>query len=100
MHSRSLPIFYRRAQHFSNHPMRAMRASHSMIDNREENPDKSHQNRLYPDDQARVDEFISRGVNSVKRKPFRPMRLMIMLIVVVVGLSVLSQLIARWSGIY
>ena len=65
-----------------------------------EDLDKSYQNRLYPEDQEKVDEFISRGVNSVERKPFRPMRLMIMLIVVVVGLSILSQFLARWSGIY
>ena len=71
-----------------------------MSEKTEENPDKSYQNRLYPEDQAKVDEFISRGVNSVERKPFRPMRLMIMLIVVVVGLSILSQFLARWSGIY
>jgi hypothetical protein len=69
----------------------------------EQNPDKtdrSYQNRLYPEDQAKVDEFIKRGVNAVERKPFRPLRLMIMLVVVVVGLSVLSQLLARWAGIY
>jgi len=69
----------------------------------EQNPDKtdrSYQNRLHPEDQAKVDEFISRGVNAVERKPFRPLRLMIMLIAVVIGLSVLSQLLARWAGIY
>ena len=71
-----------------------------MSEKPEESPDKSYQNRLYPEDQEKVDEFISRGVNSVERKPFRPMRLMIMLIVVVVGLSILSQFLARWSGIY
>ena len=71
-----------------------------MSDKQEENLDSSYQNRLYPDDQAKVDEFISRGVNSVERKPFRPMRLLILLMVVVIGLSILSQFLARWSGIY
>ena len=71
-----------------------------MSDKQEENLDNSYQNRLYPDDQAKVDEFISRGVNSVERKPFRPMRLLILLMVVVIGLSILSQFLARWSGIY
>jgi hypothetical protein len=69
----------------------------------EQNPDKldrSYQNRLHPEDQAKVDEFISRGVNSVERKPFKPLRLMIMLVVVVIGLSVLSQLLALWAGVY
>jgi hypothetical protein len=55
---------------------------------------------LRPEDQARVDGFLRRGVNSVDRKPFRPMLLMIMLVVVVAGLSLLSQLIARVAGVY
>ena len=62
--------------------------------------DRSHQNTLYPEDQKKVDEFLKRGVNSVERKPFRPGLMIIMLIVVVTGLSLLSQLIARWAGIY
>jgi hypothetical protein len=47
-----------------------------------------------------VDDFVSRGINSVERKPFRPGRLLIMLIVTVLGLSLFSQLLARWAGIY
>ena len=66
----------------------------------QQNQDKSYQNSLYPEDQEKVDAFLKRGVNSVERKPFRPMRLMIMLIVVVMGLSILSQFLARWAGIY
>ena len=62
--------------------------------------DSSHQNRLYPEDQARVDGFISRGINSVERKPFRPMRLLVLLVVVVLGLSLFSQWLAHWAGIY
>jgi len=58
------------------------------------------ENRLYPEDQAKVDAFIKRGVNSVERKPFRPLRLLLVLIGVVVSLSILSQLLARWAGIY
>ena len=72
----------------------------NMTDHANQDLDKSYQNRLHPEDQAKVDEFVNRGINSVERKPFRPMRLMVMLIVVVVGLSVLSQFIARWAGIY
>ena len=66
----------------------------------EKNQDKSYQNTLYPEDQKKVDEFLKRGVNSVERKPFRPMRLLIMLIAVVMGLSILSQFLALWAGIY
>ena len=69
----------------------------------EESPDKSdrsYNNSLYPEDQKKVDEFVNRGINSVQRKPFRPLRLMLMLIVVVTALSILSQFLARWAGIY
>lgn len=65
-----------------------------------DNADRSYQNNLYPEDQKKVDDFTSRGVNSVERKPFRPMRLLIMLIVVVAGLSIFSQWLARWAGVY
>ncbi len=71
-----------------------------MAEEESEKLDRSYQNRLYPEDQAKVDEFISKGVNSVDRKPFRPLRLMLMLMGVVLGLSILSQLIARWAGVY
>lgn len=62
--------------------------------------DRSYKNSLYPEDQKRVDEFIHRGINSVERKPFKPLRLLIMLVVVVTTLSIFSQLLARWAGIY
>ena len=51
-------------------------------------------------DQASVDAFLERGVNSVERKPFRPLFLLFLLMVVVAGLSLLSQSIAQWAGIY
>ena len=51
-------------------------------------------------DQAKVDDFLERGVNSVERKPFRPLRLIFLLMAVVAGFSLLSQGIAQWSGIY
>lgn len=56
--------------------------------------------RLKPEDQARVEEFLSRGVNAVERKPFRPMRLLIGLMVLVTLFSLFSQLLARWYGVY
>jgi hypothetical protein len=71
-----------------------------MTENKSDKLDRSHQNRLYPEDQEKVDGFISRGVNSVERKPFRPLRLLVVLIAVVMGLSILSQLLARWAGVY
>ena len=71
-----------------------------MTEETQDKQDRSHQNRLYPDDQARVDEFIKRGINSVERKPFRPLRLLLLLIVVVMTLSIFSQFLARWAGVY
>jgi hypothetical protein len=71
-----------------------------MIPDHPDKQDKSYRNRLNPEDQARVDEFVSRGVNSVERKPFRPLRLMLLLVAVVMGLSLLSQWLAHWAGVY
>ncbi len=62
--------------------------------------DRSYNNSLYPEDQKKVDAFIARGVNSVERKPFRPGRLLLMLIATVTALSILSQFLARWAGVY
>ena len=56
--------------------------------------------RLSPEDQARVDDFVSSGINAVKRKPFRPIRLLFILIAVVSSLSVLSLLLAHNVGVY
>ncbi len=71
-----------------------------MTDNTPDQQDRSYKNSLYPEDQKRVDEFVNRGINSVQRKPFRPMRLVLMLIAVVTLLSIFSQFLARWAGIY
>ena len=62
--------------------------------------DSSYENRLYPEDQAKVDAFLERGVNAVERKPFKPFRMILLLIAVVTFFSILSQLIADWAGIY
>jgi hypothetical protein len=64
------------------------------------NKDTSQATRLYPEDQAKVDEFVARGVNSVERKPFKPIRLLIILIATVTLLSFFSQLLADWAGVY
>jgi hypothetical protein len=66
----------------------------------EDTQDRSFQNSLYPEDQKKVDEFVSRGINSVERKPFRPGRLLLILIAVVTALSFLSQYLAQWAGVY
>ncbi len=71
-----------------------------MTETEEKSADRSYKNTLYPEDQARVDEFTKSGINSVDRKPFKPMRLLIMLIAIVMGLSIFSQFLARWAGVY
>ncbi|MEP1470010.1 MAG: DUF3094 family protein [Halieaceae bacterium] len=63
-------------------------------------PTDQQENRLYPEDQAKVDEFVARGVNSVERKPFKPFRLLLILMGIVFFLSIFSQLLAKWAGIY
>ncbi|MAV67997.1 MAG: hypothetical protein CBC82_00240 [Cellvibrionales bacterium TMED122] len=66
--------------------------------NQKPNPDAPQ--KLSDADQARVDAFLERGVNSVERKPFRPLFLLFLLMGVVAGFSLLSQGIAEWAGIY
>jgi Protein of unknown function (DUF3094) len=69
----------------------------------DENPEKldaSFKNRLKPEDQALVDEFTHSGVNSIERKPFRPLRLLLILVAIVTGLSLFSQFLVSWAGIY
>ena len=55
---------------------------------------------LSEEDQARVDQFIRTGVNSTEKKPFRPILLVVLLIAVVTGFSLLSQVLARMAGVY
>ena len=71
-----------------------------MTDENSDKSDRSYSNSLFPEDQKRVDDFVNRGINSVDRKPFRPMRLILMLIFVVTVLSIFSQFLARWAGVY
>jgi hypothetical protein len=44
---------------------------------------------LYPDDQEKVNKYLSSNVNDVERKPFRPL---ILLVVVVLSLTALTYL--------
>jgi hypothetical protein len=55
---------------------------------------------LTQEDQARVDRFVSTGVNATDKKPFRPILLVILLVSVVTGFSLLSQLLAKTAGVY
>ncbi|MBB6521104.1 DUF3094 family protein [Pseudoteredinibacter isoporae] len=55
--------------------------------------------KLSPEDQAKVDKFVSTGVNSVERKPFRPLYLLVMVIIVLTILSGVSYWIAMDAGL-
>ncbi|WP_019528338.1 DUF3094 family protein [Dasania marina] len=54
---------------------------------------------LSPEDQQKVDQFLQRGVNSVTRKPFKPLKLLAILLLMVTGLSVFSLLLAKAAGL-
>lgn len=52
--------------------------------------------KLYPEDQARVDQVLSKGIYKTDRKPFRPLFLMFALLLVLVGLTAVSYGIAAY----
>lgn len=54
---------------------------------------------LYPEDQKKVDEFISSNVNSVERTQFKPLTLLLVIFVVLAVLTVGSYLIAVSHGV-
>lgn len=55
---------------------------------------------LSEEDQARVDYVVRTGVNSTDKRPFRPILLLVLLVLVVTGFSLLSQVLARLAGVY
>jgi hypothetical protein len=50
--------------------------------------------RLNPDDQQRVEEYLQAPQHRVERRPFRPWLLLILVLAVVIGLGLLSRLLA------
>lgn len=50
--------------------------------------------RLNPDDQQRVDQYLSAPQHQVSRQPFRPWRLLLVILALVVGLGLLSRFLA------
>ncbi len=51
--------------------------------------------RLNPDDQKRVDQYLSAPQHQVERRPFRPWLLLGLILVTVIGLGLLSRLLSR-----
>jgi hypothetical protein len=56
------------------------------------------QRRLSDEDKARVEQFLDTPVNRIQRKPFRPIYLLIMLMVSVAALMALSKWLASLIG--
>lgn len=54
--------------------------------------------KLSKEDQKRVDAYLSSGFNSVNRAPFRPLRLLILIWVVVAALGLISWYIGKQAG--
>lgn len=53
--------------------------------------------RLYPEDQKRVDEYLSSPVHRVERRPFRVWILIAIVVGSVIGLGLLSRLLAQFA---
>lgn len=51
-------------------------------------------NRLNPDDQQRVDEYLQAPQHQVERRPFRPWLLLVVVVAATVGLGLLSRLVS------
>ena len=50
--------------------------------------------RLSPEDQQRVSDYLSAPQHQVERQPFRPWRLLVIVLAVVIGLGLLSRLLS------
>ncbi|MBD9485390.1 DUF3094 domain-containing protein [Pseudomonas sp. PDM14] len=51
--------------------------------------------RLSPEDQQRVDQYLSAPQHQVERQPFKVWRLLLVVIAAVIVLGVLSRLLSR-----
>lgn len=51
--------------------------------------------RLTSDDQQKVEQYLSLPQHQVERQPFKPWRLLLILLALVIGLGLLSRLLAR-----
>ncbi|HCP53318.1 MAG: DUF3094 domain-containing protein [Pseudomonadaceae bacterium] len=51
--------------------------------------------RLSPEDQKRVDQYLSAPQHQVERKPFRGWRLVLILVSITIALGILSRLLGQ-----
>lgn len=56
-------------------------------------------NKLYPEDQAKVDRYLNRGYNATPRKGFKPFLLLLILAFVVWGIGFGAAMITKLAGI-
>ncbi|HAZ80110.1 MAG: DUF3094 family protein [Porticoccaceae bacterium] len=56
------------------------------------------ENKLTKEDQERVDQYLDSGFNSIERKPFKPLRLLAVIWVVVALLGFVSWYIGKQAG--
>ena len=56
-------------------------------------------NKLSPEDQARVDQVINSGYNRTERKPFRPWHLLFILWIIVTAMGLFAWGYARYHGL-
>jgi len=54
---------------------------------------------LYPEDQEKVDDFIASNVNSTEREPFKPFKLLAIIVAVLGALTLISYLVALSHGL-
>ena len=54
---------------------------------------------LYPEDQKRVDEYLSASIHQVERKPFNPWKLLGVLFAILVAITALGLWIAFDHGV-
>lgn len=55
--------------------------------------------KLFPEDQAKVDQFLQQGYNDTERKAFRPGLLFVVLFGILLVFSAVAFLVARSVGV-
>lgn len=54
---------------------------------------------LYPEDQEKVNKYLSSPQHSVEREEFKPLRLLLIIFVVLVALTAVSYFVALRHGV-
>lgn len=55
--------------------------------------------KLYPEDQQKVDRYLSASIHQVERKPFRPLLLLGVVMASMGVLTLVAWLIAKFHGV-